>query len=729
MQVELQPNLQAGRGGRFPVPTVLQMEATECAAACLGMILAFHRRWVPLEGLRIRCGVSRDGANAASILRTAREYGLLAKGFRCATDNLCEIPFPMILFWGYNHFVVLEGVRGKRFYLNDPHDGPARITREEFEAKYTGVCLGFERGPDFEEGGRKPGLIRGLQDRFAQSRRPFLFVSLATLALLGPGLAIPALLKVFVDDVLIGQNDRWTTELLMGLLLAAVVQGTLIWIQRTFLARMETRLSIVTTARFFWHVVTLPMVFFSQRYAGDLAQRVESNDTVARLLSGELAVNLINLVALAFYGAVMFAHDAPLTLVVLGIVAVNLVVLRLAARARENANRRLLKEHGRVAGASVSGVSMIETLKASGREGDFFARWSGIQTNALAAQQELGFVTALVNVAPPLLNALGLVAVLGVGGLRILDGALTIGGLVAFQALAQRFVGPVDGLVRFGANLQTVRGDIMRLDDVLRYEPDPRTARSMREAGSGQADPPARGAVELDGVTFGYKLKDAPLIRDFSLSIPPGRRVALVGGSGSGKSTVARLVCGLLTPWSGQVRIDGRPLSDTPPSRFAETVSHVDQEFVLFKGSVRENVALWDATIPERDIVEALRDAAIHDVIASRRGRYDAPVDEGGRNFSGGQRQRLEIARALARNPAILVLDEATAALGPITEIRIDDRLRRRGCTCLIVAHRLSTIRDADEIVVLERGEIVQRGRHDELIAVSGAYRNLVAAG
>lgn len=729
MQVELQPNLTPGRGGRRAVPTVLQMEATECAAACLGMVLAFHRRWVPLEELRVRCGVSRDGANAATLLQTAREYGLTAKGFRCVADSLYDIPFPMILFWGFNHFVVLEGIRGDRFYINDPYDGPARIGREEFEQKYTGIALGFARGPGFREGGHRPGLLRGLRDRFVQSRRPLAFVSLATLGLLVPGLAIPAILKVFVDDVLIGQNDRWTTELLIGLLLAAGIQGTLIGIQRTFLARMEARLSIATTARFFWHVVTLPMAFFGQRYAGDLAHRVESNDTVARLLSGELAVNLINLFAMAFYAAVMLAYDVPLTLVSLALVALNLVVLRLASAMRENANRRLLKERGRVAGTSVSGISMVETLKAGGREGDFFARWSGIQTNALDAQQQLGLVTTAVNVAPPLLHALGLVAVLGVGGLRILDGALTIGGLVAFQALLQRFTGPVDGLVRFGANLQTIRGDIMRLDDVLRYQPDARTARAMTEVESGNEAAAVQGAVRLEKVTFGYKLKEEPLISDFSLFIPPGRRVALVGGSGSGKSTVARLVCGLLSPWSGDVRVDGRSLEHIPPSRFAETVSHVDQELMLFRGSVRDNVTLWDATIPERDVVQALRDAAIHDLVASRPGKYDARVDEGGRNFSGGQRQRLEIARALARNPAVLVLDEATAALDPITEIRIDDHLRRRGCTCLIVAHRLSTIRDADEIVVLERGEIVQRGRHEDLIGVSGPYRDLVAAG
>ena len=726
--MEFLPNLRAGTGGRRPVPTLLQMEATECAAACLGMILAFHGRWVPLEELRIRCGVSRDGASAAGILRAAREYGLLARGFRCAADSLFEIPFPMILFWSYNHFVVLEGIRRDRYYVNDPHDGPARITREEFEEQYSGVCLGFQRGSAFREGGRKPSLVRSLRGRFAESQRPFVFVSLATLGLLVPGIAIPAMLKVFVDDVLIGGNDRWTTELLIGLVLAAGIQGSLIRIQRVFLARLETRLSIATTVRFFWHVVTLPMAFFSQRYAGDLAQRVDSNDTVARLLSGELAVNLINLVAMAFYGAVMLAYDVPLTVVALGMVALNLVALGLASRTREDANRRLLKEDGRVAGASVSGISMIETLKATGREGDFFARWSGIRTNALAAQQQLGFATTLVGAAPPLLQSLGLIAVLGVGGLRILDGALTIGGLVAFSALSQRFVGPVSGLVRFGANLQTVRGDIMRLDDVLRCPADPRVQSGMRDSAPGPSLASARGAVELHRVTFGYRTREAPLINDFSLSIPPGRRVALVGGSGSGKSTIARLLCGLLTPWSGEVLVDGRPLTEISPAHFAETVSHVDQQFVLFKGTVRDNVTLWDSTIPERDVVEALRDAAIHDEIAARPAKYDSPVDEGGRNFSGGQRQRLEIARSLARNPAVLVLDEATAALDPLTEVQIDDRLRRRGCTCLIVAHRLSTIRDADEIVVLERGAIVQRGRHNELIAVSGPYRNLVAA-
>ncbi len=724
---ELRANLK--RHGRRATPTILQMETTECAAACLAMILAYHGRWVPLEVLRVRCGVSRDGANAASMLRAAREYGLVAKGFRSDRTHLFDVPFPMIVFWEQNHFVVLEGIKGRKVYVNDPGEGPRRLSLQEFDESFAGVCFGFAPGPGFRRGGARPNVVHGLKSRFGKAWKPLVFAALATLTLVVPGVAVPTIIKVFIDDVLIRQNSSWVTPLLIGLALAAAAQGALIWLQRTLLARMETKLSIVTTARFFWHVATLPMSFFSQRYAGDIASRVLSNDLVARLISGELAVNAINLLSVVVYAAVMLSYDVPLTVIALTAVSINLLVLRLAAGARENANRRLLKEKGRVAGASFNGIQIIETLKANGAEGDFFARWSGIHANALVAQQRLGLVTVLANVVPVLLSLLTVIAVLGFGGLRILDGALTIGGLIAFQSLTLSFSQPVEGLVRFGANLQTIKGDIARLDDVLHYAADNRTARGLNEREPESGASPPRGFVDLEKVTFGYNATEPPLIQDFSLSIRPGRRVALVGGSGSGKSTIARLICGLLKPWSGNVRIDGQDLNDIPPSRFATMVSHVDQEIVLFEATVRENVALWDPTIEERHIIQALRDAAIHDVIAARPLKYDSAVDEGGRNFSGGQRQRLELARALARNPTVLVLDEATAALDPVTEVEIDDRLRQRGCTCLIVAHRLSTIRDVDEIVVLDHGRIVQRGTHDGLIQEDGLYRTLVLSG
>lgn len=724
----LPPNLNPRRGGRRRVPPILQMEATECGAACLAMILARFGRWVPLEELRVRCGVSRDGSKAASVLRAARELGLKAQGYRRQTGRIFDVPFPMIVFWNFNHFVVVEGIRGDRVYIVDPGEGPRTISRKEFDGSFTGVALGFEPGPDFRRGGSPPSVWRGLRRRLGAARAPLAFAIGATLLLVIPGLAIPTLSKVFVDDVLVHRHTSWMAPLLIGLGITAAMRGLLTWLQQYCLARLEIKLSLVTTAKFFQHIVTLPMTFFHQRYAGDLANRVMLNNTVAQLISGGFATNAIAVLTLSFYGAVMLSYDVLLAVAAFAMGGLNLIGLRLASTARENAQRRLLKEQGAIAGLSVSGVRMIETLKANGAEQDFFSRWTGIHANALGAQQRLGLYTNLLNIAPPALAGLNSALVLGLGGVRILEGALTIGGLVAFQSLAQSFSRPIEGLVQFGANLQTARGDIAKLDDVLNYEPDPRAVAAARESRPGRREP-ARGLVQLENVTFGYNRQEAPLVRDLNLTIAPGQRVALVGGSGSGKSTIARLACGILTPQSGVVRIDGRAVEDIRPSDFVAAMSFVDQDIHLFEGTVRDNICLWDRTVSSVALTRALRDAAIHDAIMSRPGKVESRVEEDGGNFSGGQRQRLEIARALVTDPAILVLDEATAALDTLTELEIDGRLRQRGCTCLIVAHRLSTIRDVDEIVVLDRGNIAERGTHDELIGQEGIYRDLITAG
>ena len=713
--------------GRRAVPSVLQMEATECGAACLGMVLAHHGLWVPLEVLRVRCGVSRDGVNAANLLAAARRYGMVADAFRVRrTEELFAFPFPMILFWRGDHFVVLEGIRRQRVYINDPAGGSRRITREEFAEDYSGICLAFEPGPGFQTGGSPPNLLRGLRERLGRAIEPLTFAALATLALTVPGLALPAMLAAFIDEVLIGENGSWVGPLLVGLGAVCVIRGVLTWTQRYLLARMETKLAVAATTRFVWHLLTLPMPFFDQRYAGDIASRVASNDRLAALVSGELAVNLVNLLTVSIYAAAMLAYDVQLSVVAIGLAVGNLAILRLSAGPRERSSHRMMRERGRLAGASANGIQTIETLKGGGAEGDFFARWSGIQANALNAQQRLGVVEITAQTATTILSQLSAVAVLGFGALRVADGALTVGGVVAFQSLLLSFASPLAGLARFGAELQSVKADMARLDDVLNHEADPRAAEGIAEAAPETDAPPPCGAVEAEGITFGYSVSDPPVIVDFSLSIAPGQRVAIVGASGSGKSTVAKILCGLLEPWAGTVRIDGQPIREIPPARFAEIVAHVDQEVTLFEGTARENVTLWDPTADDRAVVAALRDAVIHQLFASKPLKHGSPVDEDGRNLSGGQRQRLEIARALVRDPAVLILDEATSALDPLTEARIDDRLRQRGCTCLIVAHRLSTIRDADEILVLERGRIVQRGVHDRLMEEDGPYRTLV---
>lgn len=691
------------------------------------MILAYYGRWVPLEELRVRCGVSRDGSRADNILKAARQYGLEAQGFRSEIRGIFELSFPMIVFWEFNHFVVVEGIRDNTVYVNDPAEGPCKMTMQEFDKGFTGVCLTFKPGPQFRREGSMPSLTRGLLSRFRKAYSPMTFVILGTLVKVIPGLAIATFSKVFVDDVLIPRSSSMVVPLLIGLGLAAVLQAAITWMQQICLGRMEVKLSMVTSMHFFWHVATLPMTFFGQRFAGDIADRVQSNDKVVKMMTDELATNLAGMLTMVVYGAVMILYDAVLTLVALLMVALNLLALWLVSRRREHASRRTLRERGKIVGTSVNGVHMIETLKASGLENDFFERWSGMHANALSSQQELGILTNLLNVVPPLLSSLTTVAVLAVGGLRIVEGAITIGGLVAFQALAQRFASPVEGLIKFGADLQTIKADIARLDDVLNYAPGRHGVENLTRAVP-EAIEPARGVVSLENVTFGHNEKEPPLIENFSLTIQPGQRVALVGSSGSGKSTLGLLICGLLKPWSGTVRIDDRVVTDIPASELAESLSYVDQEIMLFEATVRENVTLWNSSRSERDIIRALRDAVIHNEITHRPGKYEAPVAENGRNFSGGQRQRLEIARALVSNPAVLVLDEATAALDPLTELEIDSNLRRRGCTCVIVAHRLSTIRDADEIILLEGGRIVQRGHHDRLVQEDGPYRMLISA-
>jgi NHLM bacteriocin system ABC transporter peptidase/ATP-binding protein len=699
------------------------MEAVECGAASLGIVLGYYGRVVPLPELRQVCGVSRDGSKASKMVLAAKHYGLKSAGYKTELEQLLTLPCPYIVFWNFNHFLVVEGFSRDRVYLNDPGSGPRTVSLGEFDASYTGVVLTMEPGPEFVRAGQKPSVVRALAERLRHSTGTLLYCVIAGFLLVVPGLITPVFTQVFVDEFLVRGMADWVRPLLVGLALNLAMIWTLRHLQLLFLRRLKIKLAIGMSGRFLWHTLRLPSGFYAQRQAGEIGSRVDLNDKVAGVLSGKLATTAISLITLVFYVLIMLTYDPILTGIGVGLAALNFLVLRMAARRRIDASTRLGLEYGKAFGISISGLQSMETLKASGLESDFFARWSGYYTKALNTLQDLSIQDRQIGIVPQVLSTLTTVALLTIGGLRVIHGDLSLGMLIAFQSLMAAFQQPVSDLVDLGSTLQDLVGDLNRLDDLLGYPAD------RQFAGESEPSQPGRrlsGRLELRNLTFGYSPLEAPLIENFNLTVEPGQRVALVGGSGSGKRTLIRLITGLYEPWRGEVLFDAQRRADLPRAQVAHSLAMVDQDIFMFAGSIRANLTLWDTAVADSELVRACKDAAIHEAILALPGGYDAQLLEGGTNLSGGQRQRLELARALVGDPAILVMDEATSALDTRTEQQIEQNLRRRGCTCIVVAHRLSAIRDCDEIIVLDGGKVVERGTHAALWKKGGTYARLL---
>ena len=702
------------------VPMVMQMEMVECGAASLGMVLAYHKKWLPLEQLRKDCGVSIDGCSAKQLLQAGRGYGMKAMAYRLEPDDLDGLA-PAIIHWDFNHFVVYCGHRGDTFYINDPARGKKQVPREDFSKSFTGIALAFEPTADFHPSGQRASVLGFIRRRMRNTGAAlFYFFVIGFLTAL-VGLTTPLFSQLFMDDILSGKNPDWLKPFMAAFGAVIVVQFITGWLSGIYSRKFQASMAIEANVNFFWHVLRLPMDFFSQRYIGDLLFRQRSNQEITSTLVEKLAPLVVQLMLLVIYLLCMWSYSVSLTVIGLGSMLLNMLLARYIAYKRVDLTRISERDAGKYYGVTMSCLDNMETIKAAGAESGFFGHWAGYFTNMHNAEMRTSFSNLVFGVFPQLLQTLTSNLILMVGVYLIMDGEFTIGMLMAFQGFLTGFMTPVSNLMSAGEMIIEMRTQMERVEDVLRYPTEQRTQQARTDS-SGKLS----GRLELRHVTFGYNRYSDPQIKDFSVSLKPGQSVALVGSSGCGKSTLAKLVTGLYRPWEGEILFDGKPIDQIDADEFSNSVALIDQHVVMFDDTIAANIKMWDSSIEDFAMVLACRDAHIREEIIARPEGYNTRLVKGGKNFSGGQLQRMEIATALAREPMILIMDEATSALDATTEQRIMQAVKRAGCTLIVIAHRLSTIRDCDEIIVLDKGNVVERGTHDALLVQGGVYARLM---
>jgi NHLM bacteriocin system ABC transporter peptidase/ATP-binding protein len=704
------------------VPQIMQMEALECGAAALAMVLAYHGKWIPLEQVRGDCGISRDGSNAKNIVLAARAYGLEASGLRMEVEQLEGIPLPAIIHWNFNHFVVLDGFSKGKAILNDPARGIVQVSMEEFSRSFTGIALQFKPTEAFVKGGKPRSILAFARSRIEGMILPFIFIVLIGLIMAIIGIVNPVFSRVFVDRILSGGQTEWLYPLLGAMVAVAIIQFTVGILQNVYLLKIEGKFAITANAEFLWHVLRLPMVFFTQRMAGDIAGRQRSNQSIAATLLSMLAPQILNMAMLVFYLLIMLRYNVILTLVGVTAVLINLYVANVISKKRIAITRVQARDESKLIGATLTGIDMIETLKAAGAENGFFQTWSGYQASANKAAVRFARTNQYLGVVPGAMQKLSEITVLGFGVYLIMQGQFTVGMLLAFQGFLSAFMRPVNAVVEAGQGIQEMRTAMERIEDVLKYPADIKPEKPSLDVEYKKI----KGHLVMKGVTFGYSPLAAPLITGFDLDLKPGASVAFVGSSGCGKSTLAKLISGLYKPWSGEISFDGIPIGEIPRPVLTGSLAVVDQDITVFGDTISNNIKMWDESIEDFEMILAAKDAQIHEDVMAREDGYQYRMMEDGKDFSGGQRQRFEIARLLAQDPTVIILDEATSALDAKTEYEVVKAIKNRDITCVFIAHRLSTIRDCDEIIVMDKGKVVERGRHEDLIKQSGLYTRLV---
>lgn len=706
------------------VPVIMQLEMLECGAACFAMIMGYYGKWVTLEQARVDCGVSRDGSSAKNIMRAARGYGMEVHAYKLEPEALLkEGPFPCMIHWGFNHFVVLDGFHGNKAVLNDPARGRIVASWEEFDREFTGVCMTMAPGPDFVPEGARKNVWKYAGERIKGTGSSTIFVALTTVIIAFLGILQPIFNQIFLDRLLTGTNKDWLFGFLVVLGVYSGVLVLMSWINAIYGLKIQGKISAVGNSSYLWKILRLPMQFFDQRLPGDLVERQSTNASIAGDLVNTFGPLVINSWMMVFYLVLMLRRSLFLTLIGVGSLAINLLVSGWISQRRVNIQRVQMRDQSKFSSAVVTGIDMIETIKASGVEKGYFARLSGYQASVNEGETRFAKFNQWLEIIPRLCGALANLAVLGYGMDLVLNGEMTLGMIMAFQGFLNAFTAPATSMVSAGQSLQEMLTQMERVDDVMNYENDAwfqeREIIDRQEKLSGQ--------IELKNVTFGYSRFAAPVIENFSMKVNAGEKIAIVGASGCGKSTLVKLLTGLSNAWSGEILFDGIEISKMDRDIFTASVSVVDQEVILFDDTIANNISMWDDTMEDGDIITAAKDAQIHEDIR-KAGGYQNKIQEEGRDLSGGQRQRLEIARALAKNPSICILDEATSALDAKTEYEVVNAISKRGITCIVVAHRLSTIRDCDEIIVLDQGQIVESGTHEELMKLDGFYKLLITS-